>query len=230
MKIFKKILLILIIIILLGFCLFVGAGYLNYAKAIKKTSITEKVAAIQGKENYVRYENINEDLLKATVSIEDRRFYEHDGVDYVSLIRAFVDNMFAKNIVGGGSTITQQLAKNMYFTLQPSYIRKVSEVFMAYDIEKVLDKKQIIELYVNIINYGDNYMGIKEASFGYFKKDPHALTLDEATLLAGLPQSPSNFQLSNHKPQALLRQRAVLEAMVRDKHIIQSQMDEIVSK
>ena len=122
--------------------------------------------------------------------------------------------MFAHGIVGGGSTITQQLAKNLYFDYQPSYLRKVSEIFVAYDLEKKLRKKEILELYVNVINYGDNHIGIYEAAHGYFHKEPSELTIDEATLLAGLPQSPSNYQLSNHYKEARLRQKQVLEAMV----------------
>ena len=127
--------------------------------------------------------------------------------------------MVAREIRGGGSTITQQLAKNMYYTYQPSYLRKVSEIFTAYDLEKELSKKEILELYVNVINYGDNHIGIREASEGYFHKKPKDLTLDEATLLAGLPQSPANYQLSNHEDVARRRQIQVLNAMVRESMI-----------
>lgn len=230
MKIVKKTLLILLLFITIGLTLFIGVGYVNYVKAINDVSIEEKIKSIRDDKDYVTYDNISKDLLQATVSIEDRRFYDHNGVDYRSLGRALINNICAGEIVGGGSTITQQLAKNIYFTYQPSYIRKVSEIFMAYDLEKELSKKEILELYVNVINYGDNHMGIKEAAQGYFHKEPKDLTLDEATLLAGLPQSPANYQLSNHKPEALIRQKLVLQAMLRDGHINQKQYDELTKE
>ena len=227
MKLIKRIFLIFLIALLSLGIIFVGVGYLNYKKAVSDAPIAEKVTAIKGRTHYVKSEDIAPELLQATISIEDRRFYEHNGIDYRSLARALVNNIFANGIVGGGSTITQQLGKNLYFDYQPSYIRKMSEIFLAYDLERVLTKQEILELYVNVINYGDNHMGIYEASMGYFGKEPKDLTLDEATLLAGLPQSPSNYQLSNHEEAARIRQKQVLKAMLRDHHITQSEMDQI---
>lgn len=223
MKRIKKLFLILCLLMLIVLTSFLGVGYVNYVKAINKTSLETKINNIRNEKTYVPYDEINEKLFEATVSIEDHRFFKHNGVDYRSMARALVDNIFAKGIVGGGSTITQQLAKNMYFTYQPSYIRKVSEIFVAYDLEKKLSKKEILELYVNVINYGDNHIGIKEASEGYFKKAPKDLTLQEVTILAGLPQSPANYQLSNHKAEAYARQKQVLKAMLRDEKISKEQ-------
>ena len=213
-RIIKKLISIFLLLLLIISILFIGIGYVNYVKAIDDVSIADKVAEIRKRPHYVTFDKINENLFTATVAIEDRRFYEHHGVEYRSMLRAAVTNVFAHGIVGGGSTITQQLAKNLYFDYQPSYLRKVSEIFVAYDLEKKLRKKEILELYVNVINYGDNHIGIYEASHGYFHKEPSELTIDEATLLAGLPQSPSNYQLSNHYKEARLRQKQVLEAMV----------------
>ncbi|MGX8834670.1 transglycosylase domain-containing protein [Amedibacillus sp. YH-ame6] len=230
MKILKRILLLILLLALLGGIVFAGVGFFNYKSAINKESIEDKVSEIQGSSEYVSSEDISSYLLKATVSIEDHRFYDHNGVDYFAMLRALVSNIFAKGIVGGGSTITQQLAKNLYFDYQSTYLRKASEVFMAYDLEGKLSKEAILELYVNVINYGDNYIGIKAASEGYFGKEPKDLTLNEATLLAGLPQSPSNYQLSDHKENALKRQKQVLEAMVRDEEITEAQMELIVGK
>ncbi|WP_416326657.1 transglycosylase domain-containing protein [[Eubacterium] hominis] len=230
MKFIKRILIFFIIALISLSILFVGVGYVNYRKAVSDAPIEEKIAEIRGQKHYVKIEDIAPSLLQATVSIEDRRFYEHNGVDYRSLGRALVDNLFAKGIVGGGSTITQQLGKNLYFDYQPSYIRKMSEIFLAYDLEKELSKQEILELYVNVINYGDNHMGIYEASMGYFHKAPKDLDVDEATLLAGLPQSPSNYQLSNHEDAARIRQKQVLQAMVRDQHISNDEMLKIIQE
>lgn len=229
MKIIKRILLLFLAALLTLGILFVGVGYVNYKKAVSDMPIQEKVEKIRSQPHYVKIDEISPTLLEATVSIEDHRFYQHNGVDYRSLARALVNNIFASGIVGGGSTITQQLAKNLYFDYQPSYIRKMSEIFLAYDLEAELSKKEILELYVNVINYGDNHMGIYEASMGYFGKTPDQLSLDEASLLAGLPQSPSNYQLSNHETAARNRQKMVLSAMVREKHISQQDMDAIVA-
>lgn len=229
-KIVKKIVLIILLLLLIGGVLFVGIGFVNYVKATDEVSITEKVATIREKKHYVRYDDINENLFKATVAIEDRRFYTHHGVEYRSMMRAALQNIFANSVVGGGSTITQQLAKNLYFDYQPSYIRKVSEIFVAYDLEKKLSKKDILELYVNVINYGDNHIGIYEAAQGYFHKDPKDLTLNEATLLAGLPQSPSNYQLSNHYDNAKIRQQQVLEAMVDTNVLTSSKMQQVLNQ
>lgn len=229
MKIIKRILLLFLAALLTLGILFVGVGYVNYKKAVSDMPIQEKVEKIRSQPHYVKIDEISPTLLEATVSIEDHRFYQHNGVDYRSLARALVNNIFASGIVGGGSTITQQLAKNLYFDYQPSYIRKMSEIFLAYDLEAELSKKEILELYVNVINYGDNHMGIYEASMGYFGKTPDQLSLDEASLLAGLPQSPSNYQLSNHEAAARNRQKMVLSAMVREKHISQQDMDTIVA-
>ena len=173
-------------------------------------------------------DEISDDLLNATIAIEDHRFYEHNGVELRSMARALVQNIVAGEIVGGGSTITQQLAKNLYYTYDQSYLRKFSEIFTAYALEKELSKDEILEVYVNIINYGDNYFGIKEAAEGYFNKEPKDLTLDEATLLAGLPQSPSNYQLSDHHEAAKQRQQQVIEAMVDENMITESELNSIL--
>lgn len=228
MRRFKTFIKLTCIMVLLGIILVFAIGYGNYVKVRNKTSIEEKVGMIQRTQSYTRIEDISPYLIQATISIEDHRFYEHHGIDFVSLLRAFTNNLFAKGIVGGGSTITQQLAKNMFYSYNASYIRKISEMFSALDLEKELDKNEILELYVNIINYGDNHMGIYEASMGYFDKLPSDLTLAEASLLAGIPQSPANFQLSNHLEDAKVRQEAVLEAMVRDGWITESEMDTVL--
>lgn len=205
----------------------VYSGYREYQKAVSDLPLMEYISLIRSQDDYVTIDHISDTLLEATVAIEDRRFYEHNGIDLIGIARAITDSLIAKNIVSGGSTITQQLAKNLYFTTDYSLERKVAEAFVARQLEKKLSKEEILELYVNIINYGDNHIGIQQASNGYFHKDPIDLTLDEASLLAGLPQSPSNYQLSNHRDAALIRQKQVLNAMVKEKMITEEQMNEL---
>lgn len=230
MKRLKILIKLIGIVILSGIILVFTIGYGNYVKISNTVSIEDKVKMIQQTKSYTKIEDISPYLIQATISIEDRRFYDHNGIDFVSLIRAFTNNLFAKGIVGGGSTITQQLAKNMFYSYNASYIRKISEFFSALDLEKELTKNEIIELYVNIINYGDNHMGVYEASMGYFSKMPSELTLGEASLLAGIPQSPVNFQLSNHLEEAKKRQKSVLEAMVRDGWITENEMNNALNE
>ena len=212
-KIFKRIMIVFILLVIAGGLLFFLTGYKYYKTVTNAMPIEEKVANIQQQSQYAAYEQIDVDFLNAIVAVEDRRFYEHNGIEYRSMIRAAISNFLAKDIRSGGSTITQQLAKNMYFDYHPSYVRKLSEIFVAKDLEKRYSKEEILELYVNIINYGDNHIGITNATLGYFGKYPSDLSFDEATLLAGLPQSPGNYQLSNHYDSALVRQRQVIKAM-----------------
>ena len=188
-------------------------GYFEYKKAINNTSIEEKIEEIKNSKDYVKFENIDRDFINAIISVEDHRFYEHNGLDFVSIIRATIKNIESGKIVQGGSTITQQLAKNLYLDEDRKFSRKVSEVFLVNDIEEKYSKNEIFEVYANIINYGNGYIGIKEASKGYFGVDTNDLNLQQATMLAGLPQSPDRYNLIKYYDKALARQKAVISAM-----------------
>ena len=126
-------------------------GYFEYKQAINNMSIDEKIEEIRHNENYVRFENIDKDFVNAIISVEDHRFYEHNGLDFISIARATIKNIQAGKIVQGGSTITQQLAKNLYLNGDREFSRKVSEVFLVNDLEKKYSKNEIFEIYVNII-------------------------------------------------------------------------------
>ena len=193
----KKILKILFLMVFSVLMVLVTCGYLEYRQVLKQMPLEMKIAEIQKDEHYIEIEEISQYLKDATVSTEDKRFYEHDGIDPIAYGRILYVLVTSGQLSGGGSTITQQLAKNMYFTFQPSIIRKFAELFMTVRIESTIEKDEILELYLNIINYGDNNMGIYDASMNYFNKLPSELNFDEATLLAGIPQSPANYQLSN---------------------------------
>ena len=193
--------------------LVMSIGYTGYVQKVKVMPFADKIESIRENENYVHVAQIDEDFLDAIVAVEDRRFYEHGAIDGISLIRATLSNLKAGKVVQGGSTITQQLAKNLYFTGEKTMIRKLEEVFMAYEIEKAYAKEEVLELYVNIIYYGDGHHGIKEACEGYFNKQPHELSFDEATLLAGLPQAPSRYALSTNYQAAKKRQTQVIASL-----------------
>lgn len=224
----KKLFRLLFAFILVILLCITALGYIEYKTVLIDNSLESKISEIQSKDNYVHIEDVSEYLLKATVSTEDQRFYEHHGIDYIAYGRILYTVIKTGELNSGGSTITQQLAKNMYFGFEPSLIRKVAELFMTNDIENNYSKDEILELYINIINYGDNHMGIYEASMGYFNKHPKYLSFNEATLVAGIPQSPANYQLSNHADMAYKRQQVVLQMLIEAKQYSQEEIDELM--
>lgn len=206
------ILIFLIILFVVGY--FVYDGYKLYKSVIEEISIEDKIDQIQSNEEYISIDQISKDYLNAVIAVEDKRFNEHFGIDIYSIGRALLNNIENKKIIGGGSTITQQLAKNMYFDQKKRLTRKVAELFVVFNLEENYSKEEILELYVNVIYFGDGYYGIKEASNGYFDKEPSELDLNEATLLAGIPNAPSVYQLSNNSEYTYQRQIIVINAMV----------------
>ncbi len=229
-KLLRKILLIVFILAFIVVGIIGGIGYLDYRKAVDEVSVKERVAQIEAKEHYTSINDVSPYFKDAVVAIEDHRFYEHGGIDYISLIRVTLANIIAQEVVGGGSTITQQLAKNMYFDQSVSMTRKVSEAFVANVLEEDYKKDKILELYINCIYYGDGYYGIYDASMGYFNVTPDQLTLAQASILAGLPQAPSLYQLSNHYEAAAKRQVDVLNAMLEHEYINKTQYKQALAK
>lgn len=207
-------------IILVAFCIFfivctylLVNGYSLYKSVLKETSLEEKINEIRNKEDYTKIEDVSPDFLNAIVAVEDHRFYKHNGVDLISTVKAIFTNVKASSYVTGGSSITQQLAKNMYFSQEKKMVRKIAEMFMAYNLEKNLSKNEILELYINNIYYGSGYYSVYSASMGYFNKKPSELTLDEASLLAGIPNAPSIYSLDVNPTLARQRQKQVISAM-----------------
>ena len=229
----KKIILRLIIIALL--CLiavvtvFLGAGYSMYSKAIKAESIDDKIADIRSNANYTKIDDVSEMYKNAVVAVEDHRFYSHCGIDVWAIMRAMARNVQYKELLEGGSTITQQLAKNTYFTQSKELTRKVAEGFMAISYEKKLEKDEILELYINISYFGNGYYDIKEASLGYFGKLPNEINDYEATMLAGVPNAPSVYAPTVNFKLASERQTQVLNKMVEYGYITDDKKNEILS-
>ena len=134
-----------------------------------------------------------ENLISAIIAVEDHRFYEHSGIDLIGIIRSAWGNLRAGSIVGGGSTITQQLAKNLFYTADQTYTRKMEEAITAIRIEGKYSKEDILELYLNQIYFGEGTWGVQDAAQIYFGKDIQDITLAEAALLAGLPKAPTHY-------------------------------------
>lgn len=230
MKFLKKIfslvfLIILIIITFIGY-----KGYKMYKEAINETPINEKIEEIKKQENYTTLDNISKDVINAVIAVEDHRFYEHKGIDLISTTKALFTNLKQKELVTGGSSITQQLAKNMYFSQEKQFSRKFAEIFIVSYLEEYLTKDEILELYLNTIYYGNGYYGIGNASLGYFNKTPNELTISEASIIAGLPNAPSAYSLTEHKDLAIKRQKQVLEAMAKYKYIKEKDIDSILKE
>lgn len=229
----KKIILRLIIIVLLCVIalavVFLGAGYSMYSKAIKNESIDDKISEIKSNENYTKIDDVSEMYKNAVVAVEDHRFYSHCGIDIWAIMRAMARNVKYKELLEGGSTITQQLAKNTYFTQNKEITRKVAEGFMALSYEKKLEKDEILELYINTSYFGDGYYDIKEASLGYFGKLPNEVNDYEATMLAGVPNAPSVYAPTVNFKLASERQTQVLNKMVEYGYIADEKKNEILS-
>ena len=178
-------------------------------------------------ELFYLWDNIPNDFRNAIVAVEDHRFYEHSGIDIITTTRSLLENLKEKEIVAGGSTISQQTGRLLYFTQEKRFTRKVAELFVAFDLERMYSKDKILELYCNMIYYGNGYYGIYEASEGYFGKEPKDLTLAECSLLAGLPNAPSAYSPTKNPTLAKKRQSIVLRQMVKYNYISEEQKQEI---
>lgn len=158
-------------------------------------------------------ENIPEHVQHAFIAIEDQRFYEHAGIDVKSVVRAVFRNIVAMSKVEGGSTITQQLAKNLFLTNDKTWTRKAKEAMAALYLEQTLTKEEILELYLNEIYFGEGVYGIETASQFFFSKSANDLTLAEAALLAGMAKGPNAYSPIHHPDRALERRNLVIDAM-----------------
>ena len=229
MKKFKKIILIIsIIAIFVGlFGYILSKGYTMYKTSIEETTIKDKISEIQNQENFVDIDEVPDIFIDAIIAVEDKRFYTHKGVDLLSIGRAIVTDIKTLDFTEGGSTITQQIAKNEYFTQEKHFSRKIAEMFVARDIEKIYTKDDILEIYINTNFYGSGYYGIYDASWGYYEKDPIELTDYEATLLAGVPNAPSVYSPKVNLNLAEKRQDVVLQKMVDFNYLTEKEMKEI---
>lgn len=198
-------------------------GYTGYHSATADYPVTQAVYDVQAKTNYTTLDQMPDIYKNAVVAVEDHRFYDHKGLDLVATTRALLRNFFSGDIQEGGSTITQQLAKNLYFTQEQSLRRKLAEIFVARDLERHFSKDQILEAYINCIYYGDGYYSIHDASVGYFGVVPIQMSNDQATLLAGVPNAPSRYAPSTNMALARQRQQHVLSAMVAEGYLTEEE-------
>ena len=197
----------------------------NYASQFETTRfydrngqmIYEMIDPNAGRRTYTKLEDISPYVLAATIAIEDKEFYNHPGFDIVALARAMISNYTSGEVVSGASTITQQLARTLFFTpeerVEISYRRKAKEIILSSEITRRYTKDEILELYLNEINYGNMAYGIQAAAETYFNTNASDLTLAQAAFLAGLPQAPSVYDIFNNRDATLNRNKQVLIAM-----------------
>lgn len=214
MKFIKKLLLSILLLIILIFSIIFLVGHSYYTKALKEKPLITRIEEITNQENFVKFEQMSSYYRNAVISVEDHRFYDHGPIDFIAIARATFTNIKKFELSEGGSTITQQVAKNIVFSQERSWLRKIGEIFAAYDLEKNYTKNQIFELYVNTAYFGDGYYGIYDASYGYYNKSPLELNLDEASMLAGVPNAPSIYAPTVNLNLAKKRQYHVLNKML----------------
>lgn len=213
LKHWKRIVIAILLLCVVALGSIVTIGYIRYETLISEQPLDDVILSIQNDPDYVPLEEIDDQFIKALLAVEDPTFYQHNGVVFSNIMEALFTNLKEKELVMGGSTITQQLSKNLYLDQKKTFQRKVAELFFVHDLENKLSKDEILELYVNIIYFGDGYYGIRDACEGYFQTSPSNMTIAQATLLAGLPQAPAVYQLSDGMQLAKERQRIVLKAM-----------------
>ena len=231
MKFIRRLLLfILVIIIIVGSVLYLNGNKL-YKEKLSEISLENKVSSVREDSNFVKLSSLPTYYKDAVVSVEDRRFYSHGTIDFIALARATFSNIKQKDFKEGGSTITQQTAKNLYLIEEKDVSnRKVAEFLIGKDLEKKYNKDEILELYVNTIYFGDGYYGIQEASKGYFGKDAKDLTLYEATMLAGVPNAPSLYAPTVNFHLTQSRQKKVVSSMVETGTLSQEEADKLYTQ
>ena len=229
MKTIKRLLWLFLVILVIVAGVQIKGGYDKYQQALADRPLTDVLEELQGKENYTQYEKVPEIYYKALVAVEDRRFYKHNGFDIIGTTRAIYNDIKANELLEGGSTISQQLAKNLYFPQDNTLQRKIAEIFMAMKIEREYEKEDVLEFYVNGIYYGSGYYSIYDASKGYFDKDPKDMTDYECTLLVGIPNAPSIYSLDVRPDLAKQRQEKVIECMVDVEYISEDEGNNILN-
>lgn len=219
--------LIAAVIIVTG--VFAVKGAMMWSSAKSGLSIAQAAENFQADESFTSYEELPQFYIDAVVSVEDRKFFSHGGINVKSIIRAALYDIKNQSLDQGGSTITQQLAKNVWFSQEKHFERKFAEVWAAFDLEKELGKNEIFELYANTIYFGSDYYGIKAASLGYFGKEPSELSEYECAMLAGLPNAPSAYSPDESPELARQRLEQVLDAMQANGKLTEEKRQELLA-
>ena len=221
----KKLIMILIAMILVMILLIAGYGYIIYRKTIQDKPIAEIVENLREDPDYIKLDKLPKHYIDAVIDVEDHRFKNHGAIDPWAIIRAFFSNLKSKKIAEGGSTITQQTVKQLYFIREKNVInRKLGEIFLANQFEKLYSKDEILEMYINSIYFGN---GLREACQGYLGVQPENMDLAQASMLAGIPNAPSVYSPKSNKTLCKQRQKKVLNEMVKWGHLTKEVADAV---
>lgn len=233
---------LVLLCLMLGGMTFVGVLYYQVAQMMPSVNVLEGYKPREASEIYsadgvllariaeeyrepVPLSQIPQHLINATIAKEDRRFWSHHGVDWRGIARAAWVNLVQGEIQQGGSTLTQQLARNAFLTQRRTFSRKLQEIILAQELERRLSKERILELYLNQVYYGNGAYGVKAAARVYFNKPLEKLTLAECALLAALPQRPSGYEPFSNPDEAIRQRNLVLDLMAREGYITPAQRD-----
>lgn len=224
-----------IIICLVGAIMFAAEGDKDI-NVVESTVIFDDnnniITTIHGEENrtIVSLNEIPKNLQNAFIAIEDNRFYDHFGIDIIGIGRAIVKNIASGGVSEGGSTITQQLAKNKFLTQEQTFSRKIKEIGIALKLESKYSKDEILEMYLNQIYFGRGAYGVETASRIYFGKDVKDLTLSECAMLAGIPRSPNYYSPANNLDASIKRRNEVLNQMVKYGYITEAEKNKAINE
>ena len=232
MNIIKKVVKILLVSFLIFvaihvglyfYCLFTPKPEINKAQSYYLYDKNDE-AFLDNDKDWISLDNVSNYVISATLSTEDKYFYKHFGFDYFRIVKAMANNIASGYMKEGASTITQQYARNLFLNFEKTWARKIDEAMLALELETHYSKDEILEGYLNTINYGGVF-GIENAAHYYFGKSASDLNLAEASMLVGIPQSPSNYSPLVNEDLAKKRQYTVLNLMVRNKIITKEEAD-----
>lgn len=250
---------VLLLTFLLAFVAFFSVFYMKYGKIILKMQRDAKkcvwnsnldtfkehqtslffdangtlISSLSGEKEvyYIRYDDIPKNIIDAMVTIEDKRYFEHEGIDFFANIRAAI--ALIKNegrITQGGSTITQQLARNIFLSNEVTLERKLKELFIASELEKKYSKEKILEFYLNNIYFANGFYGIQAASMGYFNKSVSKLTLSQGAFLCAIPNNPTIYNPKGNKKNTYQRRNRILQQMFEDEVITKKQYESAIKE
>lgn len=224
MKLIRRILAVLILLIVAAVSLLLFRGQSLYRTTVAQMPIEEAASQYLEMDGYLSYDEIDADFVNAVIAVEDKRFFERHGYDWIALARAVINNFRYKSAVEGGSTISQQIAKNLYYQTRTRGIdEKVAEVFIMHDLEDIYSKEELFALYSNMNYYGDGFWGLRQAAQGYYGVSADNLSIAKAAMLAGIPNAPGAYQLSTGYDLARSRQKKVLSRMLATGYISQEE-------
>ena len=230
LKIVRNILItILIVVLITGIIVFI-CGDNMYKEALNGSTLEEVIEEIQADPSYVSYEDLPQNYINAVISVEDHRFREHGAIDFIAIGRAIYVNVTNFALLEGGSTITQQVAKNIFYITEENPVtRKSAEIITAFDLENTYTKNDIVELYANTIYFGDGYYGIEEACQGYLGKSATEMTLADCTMMAGIPNAPSVYAPTVNPDLTRSRQEKVISTMVENGYLSETNSQQLLN-